>query len=194
MPCRLIACAALCFIGAVSTGSAQNTPPSDRSYGLPAATAPNAETQDVLPPAAGPKKPGALQVRPHYPSSPLSYSSTPLNYPSNEARLRTQKIDPKSAAAQRQSGLNQAEASDLIATHGYTHLGDVQADPNSIWVWQADAMKNGRKVQLGIDNRGNLVDMTAGQNQPCTTPGVGFGAGPMGVGSRLSEATSCSGR
>ena len=92
-------------------------------------------------------------MRPHYPSSPLSYSSTPLNYPSNQARLRTQKIDPRSAAAQRQSGLNQAEASDLMATHGYTHLGDVQADPNSIWVWQADAMKNGRKVHLGIDTR-----------------------------------------
>jgi len=78
-----------------------------------------------------------------------------------------------------------------MVTQGYTQIGEVRADPNSIWVWQAEALKNGRKVHLGIDNRGNLIDMSGGQAQPCATPGVGFGAGPMGVGSRLSTVASC---
>jgi hypothetical protein len=129
----------------------------------------------------------------NYPSTPLNYASNPLNYPSNQSRLRTRNIDPANASAQLQSGLNQADATSLMRTQGYTQIGEVRPDPNSIWLWQADAMKNGRRVQLGIDNRGNLSDLSAGQNQPCTIPGVGLGAGagPMGVGSRLSGVTSC---
>jgi hypothetical protein len=193
--CRFIACAALCFVGAMSTGSAQNTTPVDRSTGLPAATAPNENASGILPPTtSGPKKPGARQARPPYASSPLSYGSSPLNYPSSEARLRTQQLDPNKAAAMRQSGLNQGGATSLITTQGYTRVGEVQADPNSIWVWQADAMKNGRPVRLGINNRGTLVEISGGQTQPCATPGAGFGAGPMGVGSRLAEAANCSAR
>src|SRR5438874_12024674 len=191
---RLIVYAAL-SIGAASMSSAQNTPPLDRSPGLPAGTAPNEIPSGVLPPTtSGPKKPGMREAHPPYASSPLSYLSTSLNYPSSESRLRTQKIDPKSVAAQRLSGLNQAEATSLITTHGYTRVGEVQADPNSIWLWQADAMKNGRRVHLGVNNRGNLLETSSGQPQPCKTPGVGIGAGPMGVGSRLSEATNCSAR
>jgi len=127
----------------------------------------------------------------NYPSTRSNYRSTALNYASNQSRLRMRNIDPAMAAAQRESGLNQAEATSLMRTQGYTQLGEVHADPNSIWLWQADAMKNGRRVHLGIDSRGNLSDMSAGQNQPCTIPGVGLGAGPMGVGSRLSGVTSC---
>ena len=127
----------------------------------------------------------------NYPSTSLNYASNPLNYPSNQSRLWMQNIDPASAAAQRQSGLNQADATSLIRTQGYTQLGEVRADPNSTWVWQADAMKNGRRVQLGIDYHGNVSDISAGQNQPCTMPGVGLGAGPMGIGSRLSGVASC---
>ena len=193
--CRLIACAALCLVGAMSTGSAQNTPSLDRSTGLPAVTAPNDNTSGIRPPTtSGPKKPGAREAPPPYASSPLSYRSNPLNYLSSEPRLRTQNIDPKSVAAQRQSGLNQAEATSLITRQGYTRIGEVDADPNSIWVWQADAMKNGRPVRLGINNRGTLVEISGGQTQPCAMPGVGFGTGPIGVGSRLSEVTNCSTR
>src|SRR5215472_306427 len=181
MACRLIACAALCFVGTVSMGSAQNTPSYDRSTGgLPAATAPNDNESGVRP--TDPKKPGVRQEgRPpySYATNPLNYRSNPLNYLSNESRLRTRNIDPAMAAAQRQSSLNQADATSMMRTQGYTQLGEVRADPNSNWLWQADAMKNGRRVRLGIDNHGNLSDISAGQTQPCTTTGVGLGAGPM---------------
>jgi hypothetical protein len=192
--CRLIICAALCSSAIGSVGLAQNTPSYDRSTGgIPAAPAPNDnQSGGRSAVATGPNKPKVKEGRPPiYPSNPLSYRSTPLNYLSNESRLRTRRLDPASAAAQRQSGLNQAEAASLMTTKGYTQIGEVHADPNSLWVWQADAMRNGRKVHLGVDNRGNLIDMSAGQAQPCTTPGVGFGAGPMGVGSRLSGVASC---
>jgi hypothetical protein len=239
--CRLIVCAALCFVGTASMGSAQD--PLSYSYdrstgGHPAATAPNDNTSSgVRPPVAtGGKDPGVQEGRRpiyltnplrryhlptalnypsstlnypstgsnysstasnypstnlNYPSTRSNYSSTALNYPSNQSMLRTRNIDPAMAAAQRQSGLNQADATSLMRIQGYTQLGDVRADPNSIWVWQADAMKNGRRVQLGIDYHGNLSDLSAGQTQPCVTPGVGLGAGPMGVGSRLSGVAGC---
>ncbi|MBV8771999.1 MAG: hypothetical protein JO166_06680 [Deltaproteobacteria bacterium] len=195
MSYRLIVCAALCVLGAVSTGSTQNMPPGagDRAGDLPtAAPAPNDSAGGIGRP--GPKKLGSQIVRPPYPSNPLSYQSNSLNYQSNASSLQTQQIDPNRAAAQKQSGLNQADATSLIRTQGYARVGEVRADPNSIWVWQADAMKNGRKVRLGIDSRGNLLEISSGQPRPCTTTGVGFGAGPMGVGSRLSQATDCAAR
>jgi len=192
---RLIACVALCFVCAMSMGSAQNTLSYDRSTGLPTATVPNDNTSSDRPPVAtARKKPGVQQeARPpySYATNPLNYRSNPSNYLSNASRLRTRNIDPAMAAAQHQSGLNQADATSLMRTQGYTQLGDVRADPNSNWVWQADAMKNGRRVHLGIDHRGNLSDISAGQTQPCTSPGVGLGAGPMGVGSRLSGVATC---
>ena len=218
--CRLIVCAALCFVGTASMGSAQD--PLSYSYdrstgGHPAATAPNDNTSSgVRPPVAtGGKDPGVQEGRRpiyltnplrryhlptalnypsstlNYPSTRSNYSSTALNYPSNQSMLRTRNIDPAMAAAQRQSGLNQADATSLMRIKGYTQLGDARAAPNSIWFWQADAMKNGRRVQLGIDYHGNLSDLSAGQAQPCVTPGVGLGAGPMGVGSRLSGVAGC---
>jgi len=108
--------------------------------------------------------------------------------------LRAQKIDPQEAAARQQSGLGQMEATDLIRSRGYTRLGDVHADPNSVWVWQTDAVKNGKPVHLGIDHHGNLLETSTGLARPCTQPGAGFATGSIGVGSRLSEATNCASR
>jgi hypothetical protein len=101
--------------------------------------------------------------------------------------------NPADAVAQQQSGLTNADVTGLARERGYTGLNDLHADPNSVWVWQADAMKNGRRVRLGVDNRGNLLELGA-STQPCASPGAGFGAGPLGTGARLSEATRCSGR
>ena len=102
--------------------------------------------------------------------------------------------NPAETAAQRQSGLSDAQARSLLQQGGYNGISDLHAEPNSIWVWQADAMKNGRRVRLGIDYRGNLVEISGGSARPCTAPGAGFGAGPLGTGTRLSEATRCSGQ
>lgn len=103
-------------------------------------------------------------------------------------------VNPAEASAQRQSGLTAADARDLLQQQGYTGINDLHADPNSIGVWQADALKDGRRVRVGIDYRGNVLDPGA-HPQPCTSPGAGFGgAGPLGTGARISEADRCAGR
>jgi hypothetical protein len=102
--------------------------------------------------------------------------------------------NPADSSAQRQSGLTNGQARSLLEQGGYTGVGGLHAEPNSIWVWQADAMKNGRRVRLGIDYRGNLLELSGGAARPCTTAGAGFGPGPLGTGARLSEADRCSGQ
>lgn len=102
-------------------------------------------------------------------------------------------VNPAEIETQQQSGLTGEDARDLLQQRGYTGINGLRADPNSIWVWQADGMKNGRRVRLGIDNRGNLLELGE-SSQPCTSPGAGFGAGPLGTGARISEADRCSSR
>ena len=65
---------------------------------------------------------------------------------------------PAETSAQRQSGLSDADARSLLQQQGYAGVTELRAEPNSVWVWQADATKNGRRVRLGIDHRGNLLD------------------------------------
>src|SRR6266550_7872127 len=94
--------------------------------------------------------------------------------------------DPAVSAAQRQSGLSEVQARNLLQQQGYASLGTLEAQPNSIWVWQADAVKNGRRVRLGIDHRGNVLEL-GGSARPCAFPGMSSGVGGLGVGTRLSE-------
>ena len=101
--------------------------------------------------------------------------------------------DPRAAAAQHQSGLTEAQARGLLQQRGYNSVNTLQPQPNSIWVWQADALKNGRPVRLGIDYRGNVLELGATAT-PCTLPGRSPTTGGFGVGARLSEASRCSGR
>src|SRR5436305_557029 len=102
-------------------------------------------------------------------------------------------VNSPEIAAQRQTGLTDADATSLFRQQGYTGISDLHADPNSVWAWQADALRNGRRVRLGIDSRGNFHEL-GGSPKPCTSPGAGFGAGPLGTGARLSEASSCATR
>jgi hypothetical protein len=102
-------------------------------------------------------------------------------------------VNPAEIASQQQSGLTNADAKNLLQERGYTGINDLHADPSSAWVWQADGMKNGRRVRLGIDSHGNLLELGA-STQPCTAPGVGIGAGPLGTGARISEANRCANR
>jgi hypothetical protein len=101
--------------------------------------------------------------------------------------------DPRAAAAQHQSGLSEPQARGLLQQRGYNSVNTLQPQPNSIWVWQADALKNGRPVRLGIDYRGNVLELGATAT-PCTLPGRSPTTGGFGVGARLSEASRCSGR
>src|SRR5258708_13821877 len=116
--------------------------------------------------------------------SPSSTAATPAKKPAK---------NPAETAAQRQSGLTDAQARTLLQQEGYTGISNLRAEPNSIWVWQADAMKDGRRVRLGADYRGNLLELSGGA-RPCAAPGGGVGPGFGRPGARLSDATRCSGQ
>ena len=106
--CRLLACAALCFVGTASMGSAQDDPLSysyDRSTGgRPAATAPSDNTSGVRPPVAtGRKNSGVQEGRPpidptnplkryHLPTA-LNYPSAALNYPSTRSNYQSSSLN-----------------------------------------------------------------------------------------------------
>ena len=58
-----------------------------------------------------------------------------------------------------ESGANsftEGQARRRIEDHGYTSLGGLHKDQNSIW--QAEAMKDGRRVRVGLDFRGNVLE------------------------------------
>src|SRR5437764_1281803 len=93
--------------------------------------------------------------------------------------------DPRAAAAQHQSGLTEAQARGLLQQRGYNSVNTLQPQPNSIWVWQADALKNGRPVRLGIDYRGNVLELGATATR-CTLPGRSPTTGGFGAAARLS--------
>src|SRR5437588_11773418 len=118
---RSPALAVLYLLIATSTASAQGISPIDPRASLPTTAVRDSDAAVPPQPAAGAKKPGAKEARPHYPSDPA-------NYPSSLPRVLTPKSDPNSAAAQQQSGFSQAQATSLIASQGYTRIGDVRAD------------------------------------------------------------------
>jgi hypothetical protein len=100
-----------------------------------------------------------------------------------------------SAEASRQlSGLSEAQAQDLLREKGYNRIIHVRPEPSSAWVWQADAIKNGRRVTLGIDYRGNVVETRTNPSRPCTSVAARPGAIGGFSGSRLAQADACSER
>jgi periplasmic protein CpxP/Spy len=54
------------------------------------------------------------------------------------------------------NSFTEGQALRRIEDHGYTNVGQLHRDQNSIW--QAEAMKDGRRVQVGVDFRGNVVE------------------------------------
>lgn len=161
-----------------------------------AATAPLPVGQYPVPPSppsvATPYHPATPYASSHYPSMHYPTSQYPtMSYPSSPATASGRPLTPAEAAAQRQSGLSQSAVEALLQGQGYSRLNGIQADPGSIWVWQADAMKDGRPVRVGVDYRGNVLVIAPEANRPCTTPGVGFGFGGIAVGARRSAADSC---
>jgi hypothetical protein len=136
----------------------------------------------------------ANPANPYSPNSASPYASNPANYPTAPGSA-ARSSSPQDRASQQQSGLTEEQAKTLLQQKGYGNVVDVQPDPNSLWVWQADVVKDGRPTRIGIDYRGNVLDLSSGQAQPCNSPGVRLGtAGGLGVGAQLSQADSCSGR
>ena len=127
-----------------------------------------------------------------YPSTRYPTSQYPtMSYPSSPATASGRPLTPAEAAAQRQSGLSESAVQTLLQGQGYTKLNGIQAAPNSLWVWQADAVKNGRPVRVGVDYRGQVLVISPQARRPCTSPGVNFGVGGLGVGARLSATGPC---
>jgi hypothetical protein len=161
--------------------------------------------------ASSPANPGPRPANPYAPNPTANYGSNPANFPSGMNRASSYgsnpanyvsappttnpAMTPQQRAAQQQSGLDDIQAKALLQDKGYRHIGNVEADPNSVWVWQADGMKDGRPVRVGIDYRGNVLDLSTSQALPCAQPWVQPGAvASLGIGSHLSQADSCSGR
>jgi hypothetical protein len=152
--------------------------------------------------AAAPGNQGAAPPTSNYGSNPqnyggvpnpgASYGSNPANYVSTPGLGHTKdEATPQQRAAEQQSGLNEAAARSLLEQKGYKKIGGVEADPDSLWVWQADVMKDGRPTRVGIDYRGDVLDLSSTQAQPCAVPGVQLGVVGNAVGSRLSQSDAC---
>ena len=127
--------------------------------------------------------------------SPLSQPpNSASDHPTTKQHVKVPSADPSAEAARRQSGIDKDQARNLLLTGGYNRISDLRPQPNSIWVWQADGMKDGRPVRVGIDYRGNLLELSAKSAAPCASPGIRGSVSGFGVGTRLSEATACAGR
>ena len=161
--------------------AAQTFPPVDEQTG-------------VATPLIRPKKP--LQAAP---DANISDQNSALKQQRPNAATATSREkkptpqDPATTSVQRQSGLSESQARSLLQQKGYTSLVGLEAQPNSVWVWQADAMKNGRRLRLGIDYRGNVLELGA-STAPCPLPGMNPNIGGVGIGTRLSDANRCTGR
>lgn len=181
----------LALIGLLAAPAQAQTPPATPSQ--PTAPSPYpAGRSSVSPYPTAPYHPATPYATSRYPSSHYPTSQYPTSrYPSSPSTASGQPVTPAEAAAQRQSGLSEANVQALLQSQGYTKLNSIQADPGSVWVWQADAVKDGRPVRVGVDYRGNVLVIAPEANRPCTGPGLNFGVGGLGPGARLSAARSC---
>jgi periplasmic protein CpxP/Spy len=172
---------------------AQSASPAAPSSAIPD-TAPAALPANPLPAIPGtsgnPTNPQIPNPAASDASNPANYGSASTNYASTPPATKPE-ANPAASAAAQQSGLSETQVASLLQQKGYSRV-EVHPDPNSIWVWQAEATKNGRPVTVGIDYRGNVVETSSSQAQPCTSPGVRLGiSGGLGAGSQLEQADSC---
>jgi protein CpxP len=131
------------LLGSSSLALAQGTAPSATTTGNPQNTptispsSPAVNNPGVNPSAAG-MSPGARG------------SGSSANPNANSVR---------SGDAGLERGANsftEGQARRRIEDHGYTNVGQMHKDQNSIW--QAEAMKAGQRVRVGVDFRGNVVE------------------------------------
>ena len=54
------------------------------------------------------------------------------------------------------NSFTEGQARRRIEDRGYSNVDQLHKDNNSIW--QAEAMKDGRRVRVGVDFRGNVVE------------------------------------
>jgi periplasmic protein CpxP/Spy len=86
------------------------------------------------------------------PNSPTGapYAGTSANPDSNGNRAGNAGLERGA------NSFTEGQARRRIEDHGYTSVGSLHKDQNSIW--QAEATKDGRRVRVGVDFRGNVVE------------------------------------
>jgi putative membrane protein len=77
-------------------------------------------------------------------------AGTSSNPHSNAARTGNAALEPGA------NSFTEGQARRRIEDRGYSHVDQLHKDQNSIW--QAEATKDDRRVRVGIDFRGNVVE------------------------------------
>lgn len=92
---------------------------------------------------------GAPQVAAKTPPAPAASTMPPAISLSN-AESKTPAAPVPGA-----NSFTKSEARSRLEAYGYTNVGDLQKDSQSIW--RGAAMKNGRSVRVALDYQGNIV-------------------------------------
>jgi hypothetical protein len=116
-------------------------------------TAPSATTSDpqntttVSPTSPAARDPG------------VNPSAAGTNMGARESGTSTNPNAPRSEAGLERgaNSFTEGQARRRIEDHGYTNVANLHKDQNSIW--QAEAMKNGQKIKVGVDFRGNVAEI-----------------------------------
>jgi hypothetical protein len=77
-------------------------------------------------------------------------AGTSSNPHSNAARTGNAALEPGA------NSFTEGQARRRIEDRGYSNVDQLHKDQNSIW--QAEATKDGRRVRVGVDFRGNVVE------------------------------------
>ena len=84
------------------------------------------------------------------PSDPAPSAGTSANPNTNGTRAGDAGLERGA------NSFTEGQARRRIEDHGYTDVGQLHKDQNSIW--QAEATKDGRRVRVGLDFRGNVAE------------------------------------
>jgi len=123
----------------------------------------------------------------------LAQNGMPASPPAQGSQAVTAPGAPGTAAdiPPKGSSFTETQARSHLESQGYRRLSNVHADPNSTAIWQADAMKDGQPVRVGIDYRGIVSELGGAAKPPCEARG-GAGSGRAGIG--FATAGVCAGR
>jgi protein CpxP len=78
------------------------------------------------------------------------YAGTSANPNANATGAGNAALEPGA------NSFTEGQARHRIEDRGYTNVDQLHKDQNSIW--QAEATKDGRRVRVGVDFRGNVVE------------------------------------
>ncbi|MGA7259663.1 MAG: hypothetical protein WA709_27860 [Stellaceae bacterium] len=78
------------------------------------------------------------------------YAGTSANPNANATRAGNAALEPGA------NSFTEGQARRRIEDRGYANVGQLHQDQNSIW--QAEATKDGHRVRVGVDFRGNVVE------------------------------------